>query len=165
MGILDQLYALVGGNDAIFVFLISMFPWIELRGAIPYGVLKAGMDPLFTLSLSFIANILVIYPSFVFLDFFFDLMKRTPLKRFIEKTQEKARPYVDRYGMAGLALFVAVPLPGTGAYSGALAAHIFGLKNKKAFLSISAGVLSAGIMVTVICLFFRESFGFLLKTF
>ena len=63
--------------------------------------------------------------------------------------------------MIGLCLFVAVPLPGTGAYSGALAAHIFGLKNKKAFVSIAAGVVIAGVLVMLASTAFKEALGWL----
>jgi uncharacterized membrane protein len=140
-----------------------MLPWIELRGSIPYGILKAGYSPAHVFLIASAINILVIYPAFIFLDFFFELLEKTPLKHFIRRTQRNAKPYVEKYGMLGLCFFVAVPLPGTGAYSGALAAHIFGIKNKKAFMSIACGVLAAGVGVTVITLFFRESLGFLLN--
>ncbi|MBU0763040.1 MAG: small multi-drug export protein [Candidatus Altiarchaeota archaeon] len=163
MDLLSWLHGVLGGNDWLYTIVISMLPWIELRGSIPYGILKAGFEPLTVFFVAFFSNIVVIYPSFVFLDYFFELLNKTPLRRFIEKTQKKAKPYVDRYGMLGLCFFVAVPLPGTGAYSGALAAHIFGLKNKKAFMSIIAGVFLAAVAVTVITLFFRESLGFLIK--
>ncbi len=150
-------------EDIWYVILISMLPWIELRGGIPYGILKAELNPVFVFLVSVAANVAVIYPSFVFLDWFFELMEKTPLKRFIGKTRTKAKPYVDKYGMWGLALFVGVPLPGTGAYSGALAAHILGVKNKKAAAAIAAGVILAGVLVTLISVFFSESLGFLLK--
>lgn len=151
-------------DDWVYTFLFSMFPWIELRGSIPYGVLKAGLNPILVFAVAVFANCLVIYPSFIFLDYAFHIMEKTPLKKSIDKTHKKAKPYVDRYGFLGLTLFVAVPLPFTGAYSGALAAHIFGIKGFKAFCSIAAGVVIAGILVTLISLFFSESMGFLLKT-
>ena len=152
-----------GISDWGYIFVISMLPWIELRGGIPYGILKAGFSPLAVTAVAVAGNVAIIYPAFIFLDWFFDLMNRTFMKRFIVKTHEKARPYVEKYGMVGLALFVAVPLPGTGAYAGALAAHLFGLKNRTAFVSIAAGVVTAGIIVLIVTLFFRESLGFFLK--
>ncbi|MFH0860121.1 MAG: small multi-drug export protein [Candidatus Altiarchaeota archaeon] len=151
-------------NDWAYIFLISMLPWIELRGGIPYGILKAGFDPLLVAVIAILANAAIIYPAFVFLDWFFDMMKTIPLmSNMIRKTQDKAKPYVDRYGLVGLGAFVAVPLPGTGAYAGALAAHILGMKNKKALVSIAAGVATAGVVVTVITVFFRESLDFFIK--
>lgn len=146
----------------LWVLVITCVPWIELRGSIPLAIVKFGLDPLLVLASTVLVNIAVIYPAFIFLDWFFDLMKKTPLNRFIERTQTKARPYVEKYGMLGLALFVAVPLPGTGAYSGSLAAHIFGMKNKRAFASIAAGIAMAGVAVTLISTVLRETLGWVL---
>ena len=152
-------------DDWLYIILISMLPWIELRGGIPYGILKAGFDPVLVTAAAVLGNVAIIYPAFIFLDWFFDQLNRIPfMSKTIEKTHEKARPYIERYGMLGLGVFVAVPLPGTGAYSGALAAHLFGMKNRAAFVSIALGVLGAGIIVLVVTLFFRESLGFLIKT-
>ncbi|MBD3387386.1 MAG: hypothetical protein GF416_00345 [Candidatus Altiarchaeales archaeon] len=149
-------------HPLLWVAVITCIPWIELRGSIPVGILKLGLDPLQVLVSSVMVNIAVIYPAFIFLDWFFELMKKTPLKRFIERTQSKAQPYVERYGMLGLAFFVAVPLPGTGAYSGSLAAHIFGMKNRRAFLAISAGIAFAGLAVTLMSTVFKTTFGWIL---
>ena len=147
-----------------YVAAISALPWIELRGGIPVGVFTFHMNPLLAFAIATVANCLIIYPAFIFLDWFFDLMNRIPfMAKMIKKTQDNAKPYVDKYGMLGLGVFVAIPLPGTGAYSGALAAHIFGIKGKKAFISIALGVVGAGIIVTLVTLFFRESLGFLIK--
>jgi len=152
------------GNGWVYVALISALPWIELRGGIPVGILKFGFNPVLTFLVATVGNVAIIYPAFVFLDWFFELMKRVPfMSRIVEKTHVNARPYVEKYGMLGLGVFVAIPLPGTGAYSGALAAHIFGIKNTRAFVSIGLGVVAAGIIVTVVTLFFRESLGFFIK--
>ena len=68
--------------------------------------------------------------------------------RFIERVRRKAHPHILKYGYLGLTLFVAVPLPVTGAYTGTLAAWLFGMERKKAFLALSLGVVMAGIIVT-----------------
>jgi len=150
--------------DWLYVALISALPWIELRGGIPVGIFSYHMSPLIAFAIATVGNIAIIYPAFIFLDWFFDQMSRIPLMaKIIKKTQENAKPYVDKYGMLGLGVFVAIPLPGTGAYSGALAAHILGIKGKKAFASIALGVAGAGIIVTIVCLFFKESLGFFIK--
>jgi uncharacterized membrane protein len=150
-------------GDWLWVLLITCIPWVELRGSIPYAIIKLGMNPVLVLVSAVAMNVAVIYPAFVFLDWFFDIMRKTPLRRFIDSTQRKAGPYVDRYGLLGLALFVAVPLPGTGAYSGSLAAHLFGMKNRRAFLSIALGVAAAGVAVTLISTVFRNTLGWLLS--
>ena len=148
----------------LYVALISALPWIELRGGIPVGMFTFNMNPVAAFGVATLANVAIIYPAFVFLDWFFELMRKVPfMNGIIKKTHEKAKPYVDKYGMLGLGVFVAIPLPGTGAYSGALAAHLLGVKNRNAFVSIALGVVGAGIIVTVVCLFFRESLGFFIK--
>jgi len=149
-------------NPWLYVLLVTVMPWIELRGGIPVGV-ALGLNPLLLLVVAVAANVAVIYPAFIFLDWFFHLMGRIPfMGRIIKKTQTKAKPYVERYGMAGLMVFVAVPLPGTGAYSGALAAHILGMKNRRAFVAIAFGVAVAGVAVLLISTVFRETLGWLL---
>jgi len=151
-------------NISPWVYLagITLLPGIELRGSIPVGV-SWGMNPVTLCIVLSIVNALIVLPVFKFLDWFFHLIEKIPLAdKYIKKTRKKAGPYVEKYGMIGLALFVAAPLPATGAYTGALAAHLFGMKNKKAFLSISAGVFIAGIIVTLIATAFKATLGWLL---
>lgn len=149
-------------NPWLYVVVITMLPWIELRGGIPAGILM-GLNPLTVLIVAVIANSAIIYPAFVFLDWFFHLIERVPFfRRTIEKTHEKAKPYVDKYGIIGLMLFVGVPLPGTGAYAGALVAHLLGIKNKNAFVAITLGVVIAGIAVFLVATIFKETLGWIL---
>lgn len=149
----------------LYIFIISMMPWIELRGSIPVGIIKYGLNPVSVFIIAYIANIIIIVPAFWFLDLFFDLARKHSkiVQSFIDRTHRKARPYVEKYGMLGLTLFVGIPLPGTGAYSGALAAHIFGIKNKKAVLAIMAGVFIAGVVITLASTVFAETLGWLVK--
>ncbi|MFC2154346.1 COG2426 family protein [Candidatus Altiarchaeota archaeon] len=145
----------------LYLVGITLLPYIELRGSIPVAI-GLGLPPLQVFLVATFVNILIIYPAFIFLDWFFHYMERIPLfNKAISKTQKKAKPYVDKYGMLGLAVFVGVPLPGTGAYSGALAAHLFGIKNKRAIMAIALGVTAAGIMVTLISTVFKETLGWL----
>jgi len=150
-------------NDWFYVIVITMLPWIELRGGIPVGI-ALGLNPLAVFIVAVIANCLIIYPSFIFLDWFFHLMERIPwLNSRIKKIHENAKPYVEKYGVIGLMLFVGVPLPGTGAYAGALVAHLMGMKNKKAFIAIALGVLIAGVAVFLIATMFKETLGWILQ--
>jgi len=149
-------------NDWIYLIFITFLPGIELRGSIPAGV-AAGYNPLLIFLVLTFVNILLIPPAFKFLDFFFHIMEKIKyMGYFIERTRKRAKKYVDKYGFIGLCLFVAVPLPGTGAYSGALAAHLFGMKNRKAFASIALGVAIAGVLVTVISTIGKEALGWIL---
>ena len=161
----------------IIIILITLIPTIELRGSIPYGILSSGefckfgycidsgpsLDPLLVFAVAVFANILIIPVVFKFLDWFFHLIEKIKIvEYYVEKTHKKAHPYVEKYGMPGLALFVAIPLPGTGAYTGALAAHILGMNNKKAMVSVAAGVFCAGVLVLLAATIFKETIGFLI---
>ncbi len=160
----------------IVIMVIAVVPTIELRGAIPFGILGNGefckfghcfdagdpINPLLVLLIAVSANIIIIPFLFKFLDWFFHLIEKIRIvEYYVEKTHKKAHPYIEKHGMLGLAIFVAIPLPGTGAYTGALAAHILGMNNHKAMLSVAAGVLAAGVLVLLIATIFKETLGFL----
>ncbi|PMP84439.1 MAG: ligand-binding protein SH3 [Caldisericum exile] len=139
----------------IYIFLVTLFPAVELRGAIPLAVLKYKLPVLSSAIIVIIANILVTPIVFLMWDLIIFVFSKIPpldrlLKRYLLNLQKRAKPYVDKYGFWGLMIFVAIPLPGTGAYSGALAAEILGMDKLKAFISISLGVIEAGIIVTLI---------------
>ncbi|MBN2127348.1 MAG: small multi-drug export protein [Candidatus Diapherotrites archaeon] len=138
-------------NELLYLVLISFIPGIELRGAIPTGILLYGLNPLLVFFVSTLANIILILPIYIFLGFFFDLIKNLPiLKTLIQRIQLKAEKYVEKYGFIGLTVFVAIPLPLTGAYSGVLGAYLLGIKKRKAIPAISLGVLIAGVIVTIL---------------
>ncbi|MFH1256460.1 MAG: small multi-drug export protein, partial [Candidatus Diapherotrites archaeon] len=128
-------------DDILYVFLITLLPYIELRGAIPVGILALKMDPLLVFALATAANILIIFPIFFFLELFFPFLEKRFkfLESFIEGARNKAEKAVDKYGFLGLMVFVAIPLPGTGAYSGALGAYLLGIKKRKAIPAIALG--------------------------
>lgn len=88
---------------------------------------------------------------------------RNFFERFVEKTRRKVKKEIDKYGFWGLMIFVAIPLPMTGAYSGALGAWILGMDTKRSILSVAAGVLIAGVVVTAVAWFGIGAFSFLLK--
>jgi uncharacterized membrane protein len=135
------------------VIFLCVLPWIELRGAIPLGV---RYD--YSVSVLFIGcvllDILLIPLIFFFLDWVIPLVTRIDrIDRLYTYATDKARKNYQRYEkyeLIGLALFVGVPLPGSGVYSGTLIAHIFGLERKKAFCSIALGAVIAGIIVTLV---------------
>lgn len=84
------------------------------------------------------------------MDHIFPFFEHLPaVHRLLRRTHEKTHYYVQKYGTLGLAVFVAVPLPGTGAYTGVLASYIFEMDKKHAFLAIASGVVVAGILVTL----------------
>jgi len=134
--------------------ILSVLPISELRGGIPLAICS-GASWLNAFMICAFFNMLIIVPIFFFLEYFNKYLLKIPsYKRFFERKVEnarrKAKPDVDRYGYLGLAVFVGIPLPFTGAYTGTLAAWVFGMDKRKAFLAIALGVLIAGVIVTAV---------------
>ena len=140
-----------------WVLLASVSPISELRGGIPLGILKYELDPLFVFLVAVIANALIFFPVFFALRLFYDkLLYRIPLfDRYLESLRKRGKPKVDRYGFWGLALFVGVPLPLTGAYTGTILAWLVGMDWRKAFGAVGLGVVLAGVIVLLITLLVR----------
>jgi len=139
----------------LYIFLVTLLPSVELRGAIPLAILNYKFGVLQSFLLVTFANILITPIVFLLYDFIIFIFSKIPvlerfIKRYLENLQKRAKPYVDKYGFWGLMVFVAIPLPGTGAYSGALASLILGMNKLKSFIAISLGVVIAGIIVTLI---------------
>ena len=140
-------------NLVLWTILLSMTPVGELRLGIPVAI-AAGMNPWFAFALAVIANSLIVPVVFFFLEVVHRRLLhfnhyQNAFDKFMERTRKKVHPLIEKYGMIGLAIFVAVPIPGTGAYAGALGAWFFGMNKWKAFWSIAAGVLVAGIIVLI----------------
>jgi uncharacterized membrane protein len=119
--------------------ILSWLPWVELRGAIP---LAFQQNETLYLPLILLANLCIYWPGFFFLDLVYHrIPEGSWLHRKLEKVRDKAHPMVEKYGFMGLAVFVAIPLPGTGAYSGTAAAWLLGMDRWKGFWSVSLGVV------------------------
>lgn len=143
-------------NATVFVVagLLSMLPISELRGAIPYALANQVPIPLAFLFCS-LFNLLVAPFVYLFLSTVHRLLGRIQwyervFARLLERARARVKSQVDRYGYVGVMLFVAIPLPITGAYTGTLGAWVLGLDRRKTFIAVSAGVLIAGIVVTVV---------------
>lgn len=134
-------------------FLISMVPIIELRGALPIGV-GMGLPPLTALIVSIIGNMVPVPFIIIFIRRILDWMHRfQTFDRIATKLEAKAAKggeKIVKYEMFGLFLLVAVPLPGTGAWTGSLVAAFFNLRLKNAVPIIFLGVIAAGIVVFLI---------------
>lgn len=136
------------------VFGMAMLPVIELRGAVPYGV--AQDLPYFdVLAVSILGNMLPVPFIIVFVRKILTWMKKksTWLRSIAEKIETRGKLKGDvlvKYETFGLFILVAVPLPGTGAWTGSLAAALFDLRLKNALPSIFLGVVAAGIIMTVL---------------
>lgn len=135
--------------------LIAMLPVSELRGAIPIAIGIYGMKPVDAFILSVIGNMIPVIPLLLFLE---------PVSNFLRKwnfwdkfftwlftrTHKNHSREFEKYGTLALAIFVAVPLPATGAWTGCASAFVFGIKFRNALIAITAGVVAAGVIVTLI---------------
>lgn len=138
----------------IATVVISMLPIIELRGGIPYGV-GFGLNPWVAMLAAMVGNLLPIPFILLLLDKILELFRKQKgifgkTANWLEAKAYKNKETVDKYGIWGLIILVAIPLPGTGAWTGALVATVLRMERKKAFPCIVAGVLIAGVVVTAI---------------
>ncbi len=152
VGVFGGLTALKYGKELI-VFIISMLPILELRG----GLIAASLLNLNIVSsfiICFIGNILPVPFILWFITPIFDKLKKTKkLSKFVNKLENKAmskKDQIEKYQYLGLMLFVGIPLPGTGAWTGCLIAALLGMDKKKSFLFTTLGVLMAGIIMLIL---------------
>lgn len=153
---------LSGINKNVLIFIISLFPIAELRG----GLIAASIlnvEFLTAFIICFLGNILPVPFILLLIEKIFNLMKRWDFtKKIVLKLETKSlqkKSQIEKYGYLGLLLFVGIPLPGTGAWTGSLLAVLLNMEKKKSFVFISLGVLLAGIIMSVI------SYGILGKIF
>ena len=137
----------------LYTFFISMLPIIELRGAIPVGA-ASGLPWYINYLLCCVGNMLPVPVILFFVEYVLNFMKQVKhldrIAYWVEEKAEKYKGQVTKYATWGLLLFVAVPLPGTGAWTGSLVAAFIKMKKKTAFFSVLGGVLIAGVIVTLI---------------
>ena len=138
-------------NKMFGIFLISMLPVVELRGAIPVGA-AIGLPWYLNMIVSIVGNLLPVPFILLFSVKAFEFMKKhNILVKFIEKIENRAKKRSE--GLAtgefiGLMLFVAIPFPGTGAWTGALIAALLQFDRKRSFIYITLGVLIAAAIMT-----------------
>jgi len=141
-------------REELIVLSVAAMPVSELRGAIPLGV-SMGMDPFYSTLISIIGNILPV-------PFLLKLLE--PIMAYFEKTRlfsktvgwvkrraiKKGKDKIKKYSVLGLLIFVAIPLPSTGAWTGCVVATLFKIEFKKALAAITSGVVMAGIIVFIL---------------
>lgn len=139
----------------ILVFIISVLPILELRG----GLLAASLlevDPLVAYIISIIGNILPVPFILFFIKRIIDWLRKSKVNffkkiaKFLDEKVEKNKEKIEKYGYLGLILFVGVPLPGTGAWTGCLLAAVLDMDRKKSFACVVCGVLMASIIMMVL---------------
>lgn len=141
-------------GNFVLTLLVAMVPVLELRGAIPFGVALGLPIPLAVLA-SIIGNMIPVPFIIVYLQRIFQFLRRInrKLNNFVTKMEERAHlksDAVEKYGAIGLCILVAIPLPGTGAWTGSLVAAILNMRLKKSFPAVFLGVVIAAVIVTII---------------
>lgn len=140
----------------IVVVVVGALPISELRGAIPLGINVFGLPWYRVFLLALIGNIIPVPILLLFLDFFVKLLSRVePGRKLVDWVLSRTRArseFIRKYERIGLVLFVAIPLPITGAWTGSIAAFLMGLQFRYAFLAILCGIIIAGVIVTILSL-------------
>ncbi len=147
-------FALVQGlSPGLMTFLISILPISELRGAIPYALFSGGLGWQEAFLYAALGNFVPVIPLLVFMEKICAWLRRYPSwDRFFEwffKRTRKKGAMIERFEVLGLALFVGIPLPATGAWTGCVAAFLFKIPLRLAIPAIAAGILLAGCIVTL----------------
>ena len=150
-----------GFPKELALLIISMFPIVELRGGIVAAALM-GVDFIEAFLICIIGNLLPIPIILLFLDKIFAFLRRfRPFGKFVawlDRKSEKNKGKVERWEFWGLVLFVAIPLPGTGAWTGALVANALKMPFKKSFPAIVVGVCTAAVIMSIISYALPEVF-------
>ncbi len=140
-------------SDELVVFVVSLLPILELRGGLVAAAIL-GVEWYKALPICVLGNMLPIPVVLLFIRQILNWMKKIPIfKKLVAKIESKAQKNTEKvlkYKKWGLFLFVAIPLPGTGAWTGALVANFLDMRFKSAFPLIFAGVLTAGLIMLII---------------
>ncbi len=149
---IEQFQNLTEGMKYLMTFLVSMLPIVELRGAVPIGT-ALGLNLWWVLIISIIGNIIPAPFIILFARPIIRWLKKTkmfaPLANKLEEKVDKNKDKITKYEKLGLFLFVAIPLPGTGAWTGALVASFLDMRLKHSLPAIIGGVITAGIIMTL----------------
>lgn len=139
-------------KNYLWVFFLSMVPVLELRAAIPIGA-TLGLEWVANYLICVIGNMIPVPIILLFVRHVLELMKKIPrldkIALWVENKAQKNTPKVQKYASLGLLIFVALPLPGTGAWTGALVAAMLDMRMKYAIPSIFCGVLIAGLIMSL----------------
>ena len=152
IGTFGGITAITFGKE-ILVFVISLLPILELRG----GLLAAsllGLDPLPSYIITMVGNLIPIPFILLFINKILAWMRKSKhfsgFVNWLDKKVDKHKSSIEKYGFWGLVLFVGIPLPGTGAWTGSLIASVLEMDRKKSFLAIIIGVVMASVIMMLI---------------
>lgn len=155
--IISSIVAFSKINPILSIILLTLLPITELRASIPFGILGLGYPWFTVFMIAVITNILLGLLLYLIIDKIIWIATRIKIidklyNRYIEKTQRKIKRYTEKYGELGVAVFIGIPLPGSGVYTGSLVAYLLGLKYKKFLIANIIGVLIAATVVTIVTL-------------
>ena len=156
-------------NPIIDSIVLSLLPISELRGGIPVAIAR-GINPWIAFLVCIVANFLVIPIVFFFLDHIHQIFMKLQVyknlfNKYIENKRSKLEKYIGtKWEFIALMLFVGIPLPITGAYTGTLLAWFFKVPRKKAYKSLSLGILIAGTIVTIVTILGIKALTIFIKT-
>ncbi len=162
-------------KELTILFLITFLPLIELRLAIPVGILAGtmnlpfgitlsgmGLNPILVWAFAIFASIILGFVLINFLEMFDKKLKKTRIAgrylKMLDKSQRKMKPYVDKYGLLGIALFISLPIPGSGVYMGSLGSFVLGISKKKFYVANLIGVIIASTIVTILTVLGKSLF-------
>ncbi len=157
-------------RQVILLVLVTLIPALELRASIPFGILygserfgieQGALSWPWVVLVCTVANIILGWGVFFVMAPVMGWFRRFAwFRRFIDpllsRTRGKLKPYVDRYGELGVAVFIGIPLPGSGVYTGAVGAFLLGLDRRKFIVANVIGVLIAGAVVTLVSLLVQQ---------
>jgi len=154
----------------IITLLLAVSPLSECRGAIPYGLIIGRLDVFTVFFVALVGNMVPVPILLYTLGRLEKIMERGKDRSsitniiakkyfsYVGRVRVKAKPYLDKYGVIGLAVFVAIPLPATGAWTGCVIAHVLGYPREKALISIALGVIGASVIVLILTFFLTVIF-------
>ena len=145
-------------REIFLLTAITLIPALELRASIPWGIFKMGTEvswPLVVVICT-VANIILGWLVFWIMGPVFFFIRRwswfeRSIWPLLERTQHRIHPYVEKYGELGVAVFIGIPLPGSGVYTGAFGSYLLGLDKRKFAVANVIGVLIAAAAVTSLC--------------
>ncbi|MBO8152620.1 MAG: hypothetical protein DRP92_00085 [Candidatus Neomarinimicrobiota bacterium] len=148
---------------------ITFIPALELRASIPYGIFATSLNWIEVFGICVLANIILGLLVYQLLETIIRLLIAVkPLRKlwelYVDRTQRRIKRGVDKYGEWAVMVFIAIPLPGSGVYTGALASFLIGLSFRKFLIANIFGVLIAGVLVTLACLTGAEALRIFIKT-
>ena len=137
------------------ILLVSAIPIVELRGAIPWGIFALHMEPIHVMLISIIGSILPAPIILLFVQTVLGWMRRSKhfskMAAWLDAKAAKGSKKISEYKFWVLMIFVAIPLPGTGVWTGCLAASVLEMKFPRAMLCVALGSCIAGVIVTTLC--------------